>query len=500
MTDQPILEPTLSKSSLFEPASSAPARSELVFPKEPAPEDPVPENHPTESSPEFSAQPPEEFLPVQLVSEESSGFLPVLRNFNFLTLWSGQVFSQIADKVYLVLMIALISSRFQSPDQSISGWVSAIMITFTIPAILFGSVAGILVGRTAKQPVLVMTNLLRGVLVLSIPFLLGWVGQSTGLGGFPLGFELLLVITFLISTLTQFFAPAEQAILPLIVENRFLLTANSLYTTTMMAAAIVGFAIGEQVLNWADVWVQALAGLHSGNSLAVGASYILAGGLIQLMRVDEPQENAAQDSHIWADIQDGLAYLGQNPLVRGALIRLVVLFSVFAALAVLAVRIAQVIPTLETDQFGLLLSAGSLGLGLGAVVVGQFGQRLPRARLGAVGTVGMAAGLVMLSLFTTQFWWAIASLISFGFFSALLGIPAQTTIQEKTPPPMRGKIFGLQNNAVNIALSLPLALAGIAEQFVGLRFTLLGLATLIVIANFSTWYWGRPPASATPEE
>lgn len=64
------------------------------------------------------------------------GLLPVLRNRNFLALWSGQVFSQLADKVYLVLMIALISTRFQTGNQSISGWVSAIMMAFTIPAVL----------------------------------------------------------------------------------------------------------------------------------------------------------------------------------------------------------------------------------------------------------------------------------------------------------------------------------------------------------------------------
>ncbi len=432
-------------------------------------------------------------IPETLDSQESvSGFLPVLRNFNFLTLWSGQVFSQLADKVYLVLMIALISSRFQAADQSISGWVSAIMIAFTIPAILFGSVAGILVGRTAKQPVLVITNVLRGALVLAIPFLLGWVGQAESVGGLPLGFYLLLVITFLVSTLTQFFAPAEQAILPLVVENRYLLSANSLYTTTMMAAAIVGFAIGEQVLDWADAWAQGFAGINSGKSLAVGISYIVAGGLILLMRVKETEDDTAQQTkNIWADIRDGLSYLQNNLAVRGALIQLVVLFSVFAALAVLAVRIAEVIPALQTDQFGLLLSAGSVGLGLGALFVGQFAQSLPRAQLASVGTVGMATSLAVLSVFTTQLWVAIASIAFFGLFSALLGIPAQTTIQEETPPQMRGKVFGLQNNAVNIALSLPLALAGIAEQFVGLQLTLLGLASLIILGNISTWYFSR---------
>ncbi len=424
-----------------------------------------------------------------------SGFLPVLKNFNFLTLWSGQVFSQLADKVYLVLMIALISSRFQAEGQSISGWVSAIMIAFTLPAIFFGSVAGILVGRTAKQPVLVLTNILRGALVLSIPFLLGWVGNAPGWGGLPLGFDLLLGVTFLVSTLTQFFAPAEQAILPLVVEKRDLLSANSLYTTTMMAASVVGFAIGERVLDWADHWVQSLLGLASGKPLAVGVSYLLAAGLILLMRVHEPDHMTASETHIWQDIQDGLDFLKKHRQVRGALIRLVVLFSVFAALAVLAVRLAQVIPALETDQFGWLLSVGSLGLGVGAIVVGQFGERQSRAKLGIVGTLGMAACLVVLALFETHLGWAIASITLFGFFAALLGIPAQTTIQEKTPPQMRGKIFGLQNNAVNIALSLPLALAGIAEQFLGLRITFLALAVFIVIGNLSTWYFNFPRRS-----
>ncbi|WP_390883398.1 MFS transporter [Kovacikia minuta] len=167
--------------------------------------------------------------------EPERGFLPVLRNRNFLTLWSGQVFSQLADKVYLVLMIALIANRFQAGGQTISGWVSSIMIAFTIPAVLFGSIAGVFVDRWPKKTVLVITNLLRGALVFSLPPLL-WISKGWApLAGLPVGFCVLLGITFLVSTLTQFFAPAEQSAIPLIVERRHLLSANSLYTTTMMA-------------------------------------------------------------------------------------------------------------------------------------------------------------------------------------------------------------------------------------------------------------------------
>lgn len=81
---------------------------------------------------------------------QEQGFWPVLKNPNFLALWGGQVFCQMADKVYLVLMIGLINTQFQAGGQSISGWVSALMMAFTIPAVLFGSVAGVYVDRWQK--------------------------------------------------------------------------------------------------------------------------------------------------------------------------------------------------------------------------------------------------------------------------------------------------------------------------------------------------------------
>lgn len=87
----------------------------------------------------------------ELDLDAGPGFGRVLQNRNFLTLWLGQVFSQLADKVYLVLMIAIISARFDTPAQSISSWVAAVMIAFTIPAVLFGAVAGVFVDRWRKS-------------------------------------------------------------------------------------------------------------------------------------------------------------------------------------------------------------------------------------------------------------------------------------------------------------------------------------------------------------
>lgn len=434
------------------------------------------------------------------------GFLPVLKNQNFLTLWGGQVFSQLADKVYLVLMISLIANRFQAQDQTISGWVSSIMIAFTIPAVLFGSIAGVYVDRWPKKMVLVVTNLLRGGLVFTLPPLL-WLSKGWApLGGLPIGFCILLGITFLVSTLTQFFAPAEQSAIPLIVERRHLLSANSLYTTTMMASVIIGFAVGEPLLALAESIVASLGwtAVGLGKELVVGSGYAIAGLILLLLKMREVRWNfgranaaAAADAepveppHVMADIRDGLRYLNRQSQVRSALIQLVILFSVFAALAVLSVRLAEVIPEIKSSQFGFLLAAGGVGMAIGATLIGQFGQRFPHAQLSLYGSLGMAASLLGLSVLAERLVPALLLITSLGLFAAVVGVPMQTTVQQETPEDMRGKVFGLQNNAINIALSLPLALAGVAETFLGLRVVFLALAVLVVAGGAFTWYISR---------
>ena len=423
-------------------------------------------------------------------NNQQVGFLPVLKNPNFLALWAGQVFCQLADKVYLVLMIALINSQFQASDQSISGWVSALMMAFTIPAILFGSVAGVFVDRWSKKVVLVASNIWRGILVLLIPSLLWLTHDWQPVGVLPVGFLIILGVTFLVSTLTQFFAPAEQSAIPLIVKEQDLLSANSLYTTTMMASVIVGFAVGEPVLALADgLWMQLGGSGGLGKEILVGGSYAIAGLILFLLQTNEkPHPPETEFPHVFSDLRDGLRYLQENHRIRNALLQLIILFSVFAALTVLAVRMAEIIPNMKASQFGFLLASAGVGVALGATILGQFGQRFSYKQLSFWGCLGMAASLIGLSLFTTQLLPVLLFIALVGVFGALVGIPMQTAIQTETPPDMRGKVFGLQNNVINIALSLPLALAGVAETFIGLKAVFFTLAAIVLIGGLFTWY------------
>lgn len=464
--------------STHQPSTLEPSKSTAAFPASAA--EPLVETSAKDA----------EIIPLEQAEEADGGFWPVLRNRNFLTLWGGQVFSQMADKVYLVLMIAIIASQFDTPGQTISGWVSGIMIAFTIPAVLFGSLAGVYVDRWAKKPVLVLTNWLRGGLVLLLP-VFPWVADKwPTLLGVPTAFLLLLTVTFLVSTLTQFFAPAEQAVIPLIVEKRHLLSANSLYTTTMMASVIIGFAVGEPLLAIADKLLAPLdGGSGIGKDILVGLSYGIAGLLLLALRIRQEKVYAPETvPHVWQDIRDGLDYLGKQAQVRSAIIQLVVLFSVFAALAVLAVRLAELMPTLKSSQFGFLLAAGGVGMAIGATFIGQFGQRFSWRHLSLYGSGGIALCLIGLAWTTELLWPSLTLILLLGLFAALVGIPMQTTIQEKTPEEMRGKVFGLQNNLANIALSLPLALAGIAETYIGLSKVFIVLGLLVAAGGVATWY------------
>jgi len=169
--------------------------------------------------------------------------------------------------------------------------------------------------------------------------------------------------------------------------------------------------------------------------------------------------------------------------------QLVLLYSLLAALYVLAISMASLIPGLGPTQFGTLLAMSGVGLALGAVLVAQLGAGLNRRRLAAGGLGIMAWTLVLLGQVRGNLVFTLLLCALLGVGAALLAIPAQTTIQEDTPEAMRGKVFGLQNNLINVALSLPLVLAGTVVSRYGLLPVLWILAGLSLAAALMERPW-----------
>jgi predicted MFS family arabinose efflux permease len=74
-----------------------------------------------------------------------------------------------------------------------------------------------------------------------------------------------------------------------------------------------------------------------------------------------------------------------------------------------------------------------------------------------------------------------------GLGASLIALPMQTVLQSSTQESMRGRVFGFQNNVVNIALSVAMAVAGPLTNAVGLEAVLVGMSILIGLV--SIWAW-----------
>ena len=139
-------------------------------------------------------------------AQQGSGLQAVLALPGFRLLWLGQIFSQLADKFYIVLMVFLIAQNWAQttdissgplaeaadllrqqgvgsnpglssggvgPDaQLITLLTTGIFAANTLPAILLGSLAGVWADRWPKRAVMVASNGLRTLITLAVPFML----------------------------------------------------------------------------------------------------------------------------------------------------------------------------------------------------------------------------------------------------------------------------------------------------------------------------------------
>ncbi len=400
-------------------------------------------------------------------SSDSSGFRALMQNRPFAILWAGQVVSQIADKIFFVLLIDLVI-HYETPNFLENFAKASVMMANTLPAVFLGSAAGIFVDRWSKKQILWSSNLGRGLIIFLIPFL-------------PKQLVFLLLIAFVESVLTQFFAPAEQATIAVLVERRLLMPANALFTTTMMGALVVGFAIGPALLSWSTAW----GGVYGG-AVLVGGLYIFAAVVLALVPIKDDQLMVAERLHPWKDFQQGLKYLRKNRLLSNALVQLTILYSVFAALIALAPGLIKTIHV-EQREFSFLLACAGVGLILGAALLGQWGHRFKHWPLPLIGFLSM--GLVLIAFFFANQLELILLLSTLlGFGAAFVGVPMQTLIQTQTPADMRGKVFGVQNNVINIALSFPLAIAALlADATSSVRGVLLSIGIVVCIVGLWAW-------------
>jgi MFS family permease len=414
----------------------------------------------------------------------------LFRNRAFLAVWAAQILSQTAANAVTSALIILVAELTHSNTSS-----SFLILLAIIPAVLFGIGAGVLVDRTDRRFVLVVTNALRGVAVL--PLLLAGTSLTAA-----------YVVNFLVAAVTIFFVPAESATIPGIVRKRDLLVANSLFTFTFNGSFLLGFIILAPIA----VSLYGFDFLWSVIAAMFGISSLLCA---TLPPSPPPQKSAHLISaelagRAVAETRQGISeafhYLRATPLVTWAMVYIALTYTLIAIAGALAPGFVREVLKLGERNVVVLVAPAGVGVVLGLAVLNVIGGRISRAN--AIGTGLIVVGLALLALagarplaevFASRlggvlgevlpFFIGMVSVIAlfFGLAYAFITVPAMTLLQEQLRDDIRGRVFGVLNVLVSTFSLLPLIFVGPIADVWGVA-PVFVLAALVV---FVVWFGGR---------
>src|SRR5439155_8786932 len=161
--------------------------------------------------------------------QQAASFRRVLKNRNFVLLWLAQLISLTILNAANFGIIVVVNDTTHSVVMA-----GLAIIAFTLPALPFSAIAGVMVDRLDKRMVLWVSNVLRMLMMLLI--VISLLSDRTNL--WPL-----YVLTFMTSLIGQFFIPAEGAAIPLLVGEHELVPALSLFNITTTLSMAIGFLL-----------------------------------------------------------------------------------------------------------------------------------------------------------------------------------------------------------------------------------------------------------------
>ncbi|HSX48018.1 MAG TPA: MFS transporter [Candidatus Nanoarchaeia archaeon] len=385
--------------------------------------------------------------------------LQVIRSRQFSKLWIAQVLSLIAQNFLNFALIIRVFDLAQGTHfANVS--VSLVVLAFGIPSVFFAAVAGVYVDHWDRRLVMVGANITRALLVLAYPLI-------------EKQFILVLVLTFLVSTATQFFTPAEAATIPLVVKRKLLIAANSLFVLTFYVSFVVGYSLAAPVIKFAGststYYITALlfatATLFSyrlPKHKVADAKKLPVRDVFRVTKheLDENRRTILRNRNLYFPIL-------QLSLIQ-ALIGIVLALAPALSLAVLK------LPLEDASHF-LIIPTG-IGLVIGVALVAQLAKRASKQTIISAGFVVLGAALTALGLTGQLFrrhnghlivpYQEITLIVGglmliLGLMNAIVSVSAQTILQESSPDAERGRIFGALNMMINLAATVPILFAGV---------------------------------------
>lgn len=362
-------------------------------------------------------------------------------------------------------------------DQGTPGQILALFAITLLPYSLIAPFLGVFVDRWSRRTMLVVTNALRALLLLSLP---GWSQAFHG------DTELFIGILALLG-LGRLFLTTKGAVLPAVVHEHDLLEANSLSGGGGMLSALLGGVVGL-----------ALAGVMSADAVFFVAGGAYAAAALVAGRLSAPfahvHAHAARMSRAVADVAaelgQGVREIWKRSAARLPLISIFLLRTVGMFIAVAAILLIKREFPDAGDQVGRLsvsgLALGAAGAGafLAAVIAPMLGHRLNKPQLIILGYAVCGVGITVLG--GVQHIAAILLLTVIGGFGTFVSkVATDAQVQEALPDDLRGRAFAFYDILYNVA-SVAAGAVMVAAAAAPLRITLLvtGLVTLLLALIF----------------
>ena len=402
------------------------------------------------------------------------GMFAIFRKRDFSLMWTAQLVSTIGSSLTDLAAAILV---FRVTHSALN--VGLTLLVTALPTLFVGLFAGVFVDRFNRKRILLASDLLRGLLVISIPFVVDQVGI--------LG---LYVVLFLAATVRQFFDPAWESVLPEIASEEELTRANSFLSISSFGSTAVGFALAGLLSSLDPHKIQLPFYID-------GLTFAFSFLCVFFVRI--PAHAASQESTgvgvVITNLRDGMRTLWSLPLLRSLFIAGIPVSLSFGLWNVLLLPMA--IRELHATEFEYGLQEGltSVGFVIGALVLAKVVDRLAEGEW-IVGSVilmsfaGMAYGLAPNISF------GIAMVTLSGFFNAPYGIARRTLLQRNTPREMRGRVFSAMFVSRDVLFLIGMAGAGLAD-IIDVRILIIAASVVLFSAGLLSQALpgiGRPAA------
>lgn len=340
-------------------------------------------------------------------------------------------------------------------------------IIFTLPLVLLSLVGGTLADRLSKRTVIIAIKIVE-VLLMSAGTAALWLNPSGGI--FP------LIVLCGMGVHSALFSPSKYGILPELIPHERLAAGNGLLEMWTFAAILTGTAAGGFLLQTAgaQLWLA---------PLALAALSVV--GLVAAFAIPQVAPARATGG-VGSTIRGAWAAIQTERMLRLAIPGEIFFWTIASLFAQNVLVYAKAILHLSDALSGLPLTVLSVGIGLGAVLVGRLSQNRVEYGLIPLGATGVFLALSLLGALTPPLLGTFLVMGLLGVSSAFIFVPLNAILQWKSPPDRRGAVISFSNTCVFTGILLG-SLAGGSLAQAGLSTSSIFLATAGVTIGGTAW-------------